>query len=195
MGKELNLNYSPTNEKSKTFWLQTTHKNIFSNQYDPLLSMKQWLYHFAINTMPQPGIHMLSLDSSTAYEPFRQARSASALVSILSAVATRTFVSKKERATHFQLCQGHERFVFIPCTCEVQSMCVVGDREMCVHVWVNGGRKGQTRPHKGAWDPGWRDRGRDSEKKGEEQKMEAWMERCRLGLGDWVKAKTGSHLC
>lgn len=26
--------------------------------------------------------------------------------------------------------------------------------------------------------------------------MEAWMERCRLGLGgNWVKAKTGSHLC
>lgn len=45
------------------------------------------------------------------------------------------------------------------------SQCVVGDREMCVYVWVNGGRKGQTRPRKGAWDPGWRDRGRDSKKK------------------------------
>lgn len=28
-----------------------------------------------------------------------------------------------------------------------------------------------------------------------EQKMEAWMERCRPLLGEWVKAKTGSHFC
>lgn len=32
-------------------------------------------------------------------------------------------------------------------------------------------------------------------KRGDEQKMETWMERCSLGLGDWVKAQTGSHLC
>lgn len=145
--------------------------------------------------MPQPGIYMLYLDSFTMQEPFRQARSANALVSILSARATCKFVSKRERAPHFQLCQGHKPFVFIPCNFEVQSVCVVGDREMCVYVWVNGGRKGQTRPRKGAWDPGRRDRGRDSEKRGEEQKMEMWMERCSLGLGDWVKAQTGSHLC
>lgn len=48
---------------------------------------------------------------------------------------------------------------------------------------VSRGRKGQTRPHKGAWDPGWRDRGSDREKNGEEQKMEAWMERFKLALG------------
>ncbi len=83
-----------------------------------------------INTMPQPCIYMLFLESSTAYEqPFVQARSASALVSILSAVATRKFYCvQKERAAHLQLCQGHEPFVFIPHMCDVQSVRVVGER-------------------------------------------------------------------
>lgn len=42
---------------------------------------------------------------------------------------------------------------------------------------ASGGRKGQTRPDKEAWGPRWRDRGK--KKNGEQQKMEAWMKRCR----------------
>lgn len=101
---------------------------------------------------------------------------------------------KKEGAAHVQLRQGHGLFVYHACV--MSSQCVWLKMERCVYVWVSRGRRGQTRPQKGAWDPGWRDRGRDGEKKEEEQKMEAWMERWRMGLeGDWVKAKTGSHLC
>lgn len=126
-------------QKSKAFWLPITHTNISSNHNKTRSitaseTMTASLLH--INTMPpQPGVYMPLLDSSTAYETICQARSASALVSILSAVATRKFAKRKETLACSYV-KDMSRFVLTPArTCNVQSVRAwLGDREMCVCV-------------------------------------------------------------
>lgn len=135
MGKELNLNYSHSYAKEKSIltdtetflWIITKVRSITASE-----TMAASLLH--INTMPLSGICMLFLDSSTAYEPFSQARSASALHPILSAVATHKFVSVK-KGKSCSLAVMSRTWAVCLHTMHVRcavSVCVVGDREMCV---------------------------------------------------------------
>lgn len=100
---------------------------------------------------------------------------------------------KKKADPHLQLCWGCQTFAFILRTRYVQSVRVIGDKERCVY--VKGGRKGQTRPHKGAWDLRWRDRVGDREKIGSNKRWKRGWKDVSRGWGHWVRAKTGSNLC
>lgn len=136
MGKELNLNYSPTNAKEQSIpTSNNTHKH-FLESWQNTIHYCQQNNDCITNTLIQclSLAYRCNVLSHLQYmQPHCQARSASALVSWLLWPPTRLFLCSKKRFIHLQLSQGREQFVFIPCVymCDVQSMCAVGDREMC----------------------------------------------------------------